>query len=134
MPNPPVGGLGLRRVIRIQLFNFRDVIGLWTFLTLRDVELHCVAFLQGLEPLALDGGVVNEDVRPPILADEAVTLGVIEPFHFSLKSCHLRSSLTCFRDCRAPEGQKSKKPRIRTDPRPPRYVPRTVANTQQAPG
>jgi hypothetical protein len=44
----------------------------------------------------LNGRVMNENIRSAILADEAVTLGIVEPFHFPLKSCHLRSSLSCF--------------------------------------
>jgi hypothetical protein len=59
-------------------------------------ELDRVTFLQGLEAFTLNGRVMNEYIRSAILADEAVTLSIVKPFHFSLKSCHLRSSLNCF--------------------------------------
>src|SRR5215204_508294 len=56
-------------------------------LPLHDVELHVLAFVQRLEAAALDGRVVNEQILAPVLgSDEAETLGVIEPLHFSLRA------------------------------------------------
>src|SRR5208282_523866 len=55
-----------------------------------------VPFLQTLEALHLDRGVMNEHVGSSILADEAIPFRVIEPLHLALKFCHCLSSLMCF--------------------------------------
>ena len=81
------------RLVWFCLPDLGDLIGLRSLLALDDLKFDRVALLQGLEAFTLNGRVMNEDISSAILADEAVTLGVIEPFHFSLKSCHLRSSL-----------------------------------------
>src|SRR5262245_28239221 len=47
------------------------------------IELHLLTLGQALEALSLDGGEVDEDILAPFLLDEAVTLGVVEPLHFS---------------------------------------------------
>jgi hypothetical protein len=92
-----VGGLGQDKAeAEWKLPDLGDLVGLWTLLPLDHFKLDSVTFLQGLEAFTFDGRVMNEDIRSAILADEAVTLGIIEPFHFPLKSCHLRSSLSCF--------------------------------------
>jgi hypothetical protein len=57
---------------------------------LDDLELYRVAFLQGLEAVTLDGRVMNEDISSAVMTDKPLTLAVVEPFYFSLKSCHLR--------------------------------------------
>jgi hypothetical protein len=56
---------------------------LGAFRPVNDIERHFLAFREGLETLFQDGGVVNEDVFALVRFDEAVTFGVIEPFHFS---------------------------------------------------
>src|ERR687883_567247 len=53
---------------------------------LGDVELHRLALGQRLEPLLLDGGVVNEDVLLTIPRDEPIPLRITEPLHLS--GCH----------------------------------------------
>ena len=54
--------------------------------SLGDLELDRLSLFEALEPFRLDGGVVNEDVLAPVLADEAVALGVVEPLHASRPS------------------------------------------------
>jgi hypothetical protein len=80
----------------LKLRDLGDLVSLWPLLSLDHFELDRVTFLQGLEAFTLNGRVMNEYIRSAILADEAVTLSIVKPFHFSLKSCHLRSSLNCF--------------------------------------
>ena len=70
--------------------DFRDLVGLRSLLPLDDLELYRVAFLQGLKSFTLDGRVMDEDISSAVLADKAITLAVVEPLYFTLKSCHLR--------------------------------------------
>jgi hypothetical protein len=62
-------------------------------LTLNDVELDVVAFLQALVSVALDGAVVDEDIRAFIATDEAISLGVVEPLDFAPVLSHVRTFL-----------------------------------------
>jgi len=43
-------------------------------------EFHLLAFHQVLEALALDGGIVDENVRAAFAGDEAIAFFTIEPF------------------------------------------------------
>src|SRR5712691_3601095 len=58
-----------------------------------DLELHCLAFLERSETVALNGRVVHEDVTTSVALDEPVALGVVEPFdlacdtHRSIPTC-----------------------------------------------
>src|SRR5690348_6749599 len=65
------------------------VCGLWALLALNDLELDAVAFLEGLEPTALDGAVVDEYIRATLMRDEAVALRVVEPLHGPSDACHV---------------------------------------------
>ena len=64
--------------------GFRDFRGLRTFLSLYDLELDAITFLERLEPRPLDGAVMDEDVRATLAGDEAVSLRVVEPFDRTL--------------------------------------------------
>lgn len=55
------------------------------------IKFHPVSLFQGLEPLALDRGIVDKDIFAAILLNEAESFRIIEPFYRSL--CHCRSSL-----------------------------------------
>src|SRR5689334_17429221 len=78
---------------RILLFRSTYVAGLRglahilrgrTLGALHDVELHGVAFSEGLEPAACNGAVVHEAIfRAVIGCDEAEPLRVVEPLHFA---------------------------------------------------
>src|SRR5690606_23377894 len=47
-----------------------------------DVERHGLTCLQGLVALHLDGGIMSEEIIPPIVRqNESKPLGVVEPFH-----------------------------------------------------
>lgn len=48
------------------------------------VELDGLAFLERTEAVALDGGVVDEDVLAVWPGEESEALGIVKPFHCSL--------------------------------------------------
>ena len=54
-------------------------VGLQTLLALHNLEGDLLAFLQALEAIALDRAEMHENVRAIVTADEAETLGVVEP-------------------------------------------------------
>jgi len=60
-----------------------NVFGFGTFIAGNDVKRHFISFVQGLETLADDGGVVNEDVLAWILCYEAEAFFVVPPFNFA---------------------------------------------------
>jgi hypothetical protein len=66
-----------------------DLVGLRPLLPLNDIELNRVTSLQRLEALTLDGRVMNEDISSAVLADEAVSLAIVEPLYPTLKSSQL---------------------------------------------
>jgi hypothetical protein len=65
------------------LADFYDVRGLESFGALHDVELYLVPLGKGFKAVALDGREMYENVLALLAFDEAVTLGVIEPFDFT---------------------------------------------------
>src|ERR1044071_1788509 len=53
-----------------------------SLLSLHDLELDALAFGEGLESAALNGGVVHEAILLTVLGrDEAEALRVVEPLH-----------------------------------------------------
>ena len=68
------------------LLNFGDFVGLRAFLTLNNLKFDRITFLQALKSVHVDGRIVNEHIGSTVLADETVTLGIVEPLYFSLKS------------------------------------------------
>ena len=77
----------------IDFFKTRDLIGLRTLCPLDDVELDLIALFEALIALALDRAVMNEDVRPAVAAEEAVTLCVVEPLYGAFVLCQWSHSL-----------------------------------------
>jgi len=65
---------------------------LWSFWTLRHFELDFLTFFEGLEAVALNGAVVNKDVRRARLLDEAITLRVVKPLDLTGYSRHNNES------------------------------------------
>jgi hypothetical protein len=63
---------------------------LWTFRPLYNLKLYGIAFLQAFVAFAGDCAVVDEDVRAVIASDKAVTFSVVEPFHSTFQTIHLR--------------------------------------------
>ena len=75
-------------VVILQLYSLQllYVRGLLAFRSLRDIELHFLAFLQRLETITLDDAVMHEYILAILRRDEAIALGVIKPLHFPF--CH----------------------------------------------
>src|ERR1035438_4618234 len=67
--------------------HLSHVFGLWAFLSLCNLELDRVAFRQAFVAFGLDCRVVHEHVGPIILADESVTLTIVEPLDLACYSC-----------------------------------------------
>src|SRR5688572_10648987 len=66
--------------------------GVQPFFSGANLELDLLTFRQSLESLHRDRGKVHEDVFATLLLNEAISLGVIEPFDFPSghSSCLLR--------------------------------------------
>jgi hypothetical protein len=87
-----------------------DVRGLLALRAGDHLEHDLLALLQGLEAVHLDGGEVREQIFAPVIrGDEAVTLGVVEPFHsacshfyFPLLQRHYEASRLTALDCGVP--------------------------------
>src|SRR5687767_4178790 len=60
-----------------------DLGGLHPLGAVFEVVLDRLVFLQGLEAVALDDGVMDEDVLPVVRCDEAEPLLVVEPLHLA---------------------------------------------------
>jgi len=67
---------------------------LGALLALNDVELNLIALFQSLVPVELDGGIVNEYIRPVIASNESVALGVVKPLDLPFELSH-RLLLSC---------------------------------------
>src|SRR5438067_12663854 len=79
---PPWGGGGLHAKPGS---DDRDRGGLRTLLALADLELDARELLQAAEAIALDFGVVHEDVAATVVgSDEAEPLFEVEPLHSAL--------------------------------------------------
>src|SRR5580765_260879 len=72
-----------------------DVAGLRALGAVDDLELHCLALFERTEAVALNGGVVHEDVTASVALDEPVALGVVEPLDLA---CDAHRSLPCLLD------------------------------------
>src|SRR6266852_1250882 len=85
--------MGPQQSAMSRVLDLRHVAGLRALRTVDDLELHCLAFLERTEAVALNGRVVHEDVAASVALDEPVTLGVVEPLdlacdtHRSLPAC-----------------------------------------------
>ena len=71
-----------------------DVLGLRPLLTLTNLELHLLAFLELAEPAALDRGEVHEAILATIIRrDKTVALLSIEPLHYPCRAHRALSPL-----------------------------------------
>src|SRR5262245_12948778 len=66
-----------RRVIGDRLHRLPNVGGLKPLRPFRHFEFHLVALGQTLEPLSLNGAVVDEDIFPALDLDEAIPLRIV---------------------------------------------------------
>jgi hypothetical protein len=65
-----------------------NLICLRPFLTLNDVKLNVIAFLQAFVSIDLDRAVVDEDVGAVISSDKSISLRVVKPLHFTFMLSH----------------------------------------------
>jgi hypothetical protein len=76
VPDPPLQRRLYARMSRSDRVHF---VGLQALLALHHLEAHLLAFLQTLEPIALDGAEMDENVLAILTGNEAKPLGVVEP-------------------------------------------------------
>ncbi len=76
------------------LLDLGDVRSLKTLGTLDDFEGYLVAFVQGLETVALDRRKMHKHILAVLLRDETKPLAVVEPLHYTI--CHSDSPLLLF--------------------------------------
>ncbi len=62
------------------LAHYNNVRCLWAFRTVGNLELHFIAFVQGLKPIFLNGGEVNEDIISVVSRNEPVAFFLVKPF------------------------------------------------------
>jgi hypothetical protein len=75
-----------------ETLHLRNFFGLWSFRALRHLKLNFLALFKSLEAVALNGAVVNEDVRRAWLLDETITLRVVKPLDLTGYSRHNNES------------------------------------------
>jgi hypothetical protein len=74
----------------VRLRRFCNVCGLRSFLTLCDLELYLIAFLQALVAFRSDRTVVNKDIGAIVPSDKAIAFGVVKPLNRTFQSFHVR--------------------------------------------
>jgi len=78
---PARGGADVARLIYRIGLGGDDVGRAQAFLAALSTKRHFLTFRQGFEPVALDGGVMDEDIRAAVSrADEAKTFTIVKPF------------------------------------------------------
>jgi len=84
------------------LCNIRRLRAFWT---LGYLKLYLVAFLQAFIAFGRDSAVMDEHIRSSITSDEAITFGIVEPFHRAFQTFHFappRARLAGPRTCLCP--------------------------------
>src|SRR5438477_12154687 len=92
-PSPretPLPSVGCSAGSPAELLSLVYVGCLRPFLALHDLELDGIAFLQTLVAFSRDGAVMDEHVWPVVPSNKAVTFCVIEPFHSTFQTIHVR--------------------------------------------
>lgn len=65
------------------ILQFVDSIGRQTLLTFNDREFNTLPFSQTLKALALNRGMMDENIAPFITRDEAITFLIVKPLHYT---------------------------------------------------
>src|SRR5713226_8958481 len=66
--------------------------GLWSFRALRHFKLDFLTLFESFKAVALNGAVVNKDIRGAWLFNEAITLRVVKPLDLTGYSRHTNES------------------------------------------
>ena len=74
----------------LDLRSFRNVSGLRTLLSLGDLELYLITFLQAFVAFRSNCAVVYKDIGAIVPSDEAVSLSIVKPFYGTFQSFHVR--------------------------------------------
>lgn len=69
--------------------NLLDVTGLGALLSLDDLKLYLVAFLQALVTFVLNGAVMDENIRSVIATNKSEAFGIVEPLHCTFQTRHV---------------------------------------------
>src|SRR6187549_1269138 len=72
--------------------HLHHVFRLWTFWSLRHFELNLLTLFERLEAVALNGAIVNKDVRGAWLFDKTIALRVVKPLDLTGYSRHNNES------------------------------------------
>ena len=64
-----------------KLLNYRNICGGRPFLSLLYIKCNPVTLIQGFKSRCIDTCVMNENIRPIFLLDEAKSFLIAEPFH-----------------------------------------------------
>ncbi len=75
---------------RFLLRNFGHIGRLRPLLSLDNLKLHLIPFLQALVALGGDGAVVNEHIRSIVSAKESISLGIVKPLDGAFQTFHGR--------------------------------------------
>jgi len=84
-----VSGYAVKQAGRLSFGHF---FSLWSFGALRHFKFDFLALFEGLEAVALNGAVVNEDIRRTWLLNEAIALRIIKPLDLTGYSRHTNES------------------------------------------
>ncbi len=71
--------------------QFDNVLSCWAFGTINYIKLDACTLIKGLEAVALNCGVMNENIFSAILLNKTKTLRIIKPFYCTF--CHFYYSL-----------------------------------------
>ena len=63
--------------------HLNDILGLQAFRALNRFKFHGLLFLEGPEPIPLDGAMMHKDIGAILPGDKPITLGFVKPFHLT---------------------------------------------------
>ena len=75
-----------------ETLHLRDLFSLRSLWALGYLKLDFLALFKGFEAVALDGAIVNENVRRAWLLDKTITLRVVKPLDLTGYSRHNNES------------------------------------------
>ena len=90
-PKRPEAVSGVAKASRGDL-HLHHIFCLRSFRALGHLKLNFLALFESLEAVALDGAIVNKDVRRAWLFDETITLRIVKPLDLTGYSRHNNES------------------------------------------
>jgi hypothetical protein len=86
-------GGGRRTLLSKTSGNLGNVGSLWAFLTLGDLELHLIPFLQAFITFGSNRAVVHENIGSIFAPDKSIAFGIVEPLNCTFQPFHVRPLL-----------------------------------------